>query len=581
MVSTSKTNNIDTSKFQFIGVEKQYVLAIAIKTQTDNEYINFFNQEADLISYLDVSRVGFELPAVENVFSFSDEKLLGCLNERNTFILSIGPNKNDLIQSTFKIITADVKQKVAGKWLARVVGIYDKVSYLKNPKRETHVGNTSDVARKILEKALQEKVEFLVPNVKSKDPMIWRQSKESDYKFLYKLWLHSNTPNSIWLTAIDFTGKPRMTDVRKQAKDKPKYTLTTGNATDSSTFSVLDAFDISDNSSAYNNFGGYQTIKKTYDMDQSRIAESKKVETVLLSNSDSFNRISDVGIEGTYNIKTSNVYSGFYAAPMHNKSLLLALKSFKFGVSSEGQFLPVELLDLIMFKDVQSDGQANGAFSGCYLVGKIAHQIVNKKIYTHIDLWRESTNSLRNAMESRTDVLNNRINSIRANVDNSQGLMSADAYNKSLADCEKLKDKADKMKSQAEKQGITSKVYKAYKELDSQYKNAKNYISNIYGLSTVIANAIPEASKLEEELLTLTEHTELEKVQSTMRKYLNFQEQVDKVNLKMDENVNSTGVYENVVQLRSSSNRIKSIVEELRSAGIIGDPNEYNEFKRD
>lgn len=578
MVSTSKSNNIDTSKFQFIGVENQYVLAIAVKNEKDNEYINFFNQESDLISYLDVSRVGFELPAVEIVFGFSDPKLLGCLNERNTFIVAIGPNKNDLIQSSFNIITSDVKQKAAGKWLARIVGIYDKVAYLKNQKRRTHVGSSCEIAQKILEEALNEKVRFLTENVKSRDPMIWLQSKESDYRFLYRLWLHSSIPNSIWLTAVDFTGIPFMTDLRKQAKNKPIYTLTTGNSTDPYTFSVLDAFDISDNSSAYNNFGGYQQVKKTYDMDQSRTSTSRKVETVVLSNSDSFNRISDVGIEGRYNIKTSNVYSGFYAAPMHNKSLLLALKSFQLGVSSEGKFLPAKLLDFVMFKDVQPDGQADGSFSGAYLVGKIAHQIVNKKIYTHIDLWRESTNSLRDAIGSRTDLLDTKMNSIRSQVDASQGLMNADSYNRSLAECEKIREKADRLRRQVEREGITGKAYRTYKELDSQYKKTKNYLSNIYGLSTILTNALPESSRLEEELLMVTEHTEAEKVQSLMRRYLNLQEQVDKVNLQLNEDVNSTSVYENTIQLRSNTNRINSIVEQLRTSGIIGDPNEYDEF---
>jgi hypothetical protein len=378
------------------------------------------------------------------------------------------------------------------------------------------------------------------------------------------------------LSAIDFDGRPRITDLRKQAKKQPEIMLTTGNASASNTYSILDRFDTNDNSSISNNFGGYTQSKPIYDLERSRTVTAQKKESVILSESDTFNKAANVQTEAPYTMQTSNVHENFYSCAMHNISTYLSIKAFQLDVSAEGTFIPVHNLDYVVLKDVQSDGQAQQDYSGIYMVGKIAHQIADKKIYTHITLWRECSNTVALAsLSDRAEGTSTKITNLNSTIDQSSDLMDADSYENTMTSLSKLQKDADRLKNKAEKYS-DSNALKAYKNLNKQYEQLKSYTNQVFYASSVLADVFPIAEKTQENLESIVTNTPYETIRRTIRDYLNIQAKITTIEEKINSGVQSNGVYDNLSELKTKCNRLNQKVQELQSLGLIGkDLNEY------
>lgn len=568
---------IETTKFNFVSIQGQYFLAIAARTPDSNKVVNFLSHEADLISYVDVVRCGFRLPAVEIIFSFSDKNLFSYLSEKSIFTVSIGKDLDSQIQSTFNIISSNVKQEVEGKWLARIVGIYDTLPYLKTKKKRVLSNYSSEVAKEILQENLGKPVKCS-NTFKSKDFMYWIQPNETDYMFLHTLWLHSYIPDSIWLTAIDFEGTPYITDLRRQAKNQPDIMLTTGDSSASNVYTILDSFDVNNNSAAYNSLGGYATSKPIYNLDESRRITAQKKENVLLSNSNSFNKSSEGATESSYAIQNSNVHSNFQSAPLNNRSFINNLKSFQLDVTAEGKFVPVKILDYVVLKDAQPNGQAQEDYSGIYLVGKIAHQIANKRIYTHITLWRECQNTIISAKPEEivkdSEIV---VSNYQEKVDSIDTLITPDIYASLMQGYAKLDEKLYQIENSIRTKISDTQVYKAFKELDKKYSSLKSYISELYFISSTITENIPAMDELQNKLNSISVDTPLSEVNSLVSKYLDYRKYTAELESKISDKINSNGVYNGYLDVKSKLGQMDYTISQLQSVGYIGDLNEYFE----
>lgn len=568
------SHSIDTSNFKYITVKGQYVLAIAVKTSSSGKIINFFDHEDDLISYVDVSKVGFDLPAIEVIFEFSDPELLPYLVEKAVFIVSIGKDIDSAIQSTFNIVTQNVKQQSAGKWSARIVGIYDAVPYLKTQKRQFFDQTSVDVTKDLLQKNLGKSVKELTA-VKSRDQMCWWQPNQDDYHFLMDVWLHSYVQNSIYLTAIDFEGTPYITDLRKQAAKMPSITLSTGSTTDENVYGVLDNFDVISNSSVSNNFGGYVKSKPISNMDTGIKSTLKKKETVILSESDDFNRASDIETEAPYSLQTANVHENYNICPMNNRSLFLSMKSYVIEVTIPEKHIPAKLLEYVMFKDSQENGQAQEDYSGIYMVGKIAHQIGDKKFYTHLTLWREAPNKIASpskaekgkAVANKMDDFQNQIDSITD--------MTSDTYHNIMKKYDEMKQKIIDYQDQVAGSVSNSEVGQMYKKLDQKYRDLKNYINNLYATTMTIMDMIPGTQDLQDKISNITIRTPESEIKSSINKYLDLQKYVNETEAKLGNSINSTAAMREFRTIKTSYNRMSSDIRTLQELGIIGDLNEY------
>lgn len=567
---------IETTKFNFISIKDQYFLGIAARTQKENEYINFFSQESDLISYVDVSKVGFTAPAVEIVFSFNDRKLFPYLSEKSIFTVSIGPSLEDQKQSTFNIISSDIKQEVEGKWLANIVGVYDVIPYYKAPKKKCYMNTSAEVTKQILQENFGHPVK--ARNVfRCKDYMCWIQPNESDYCFLHSVWLHSYVQDSIWLTAIDFEGVPHITNLRTQAKERAEILLTTGNTGGTrNAYVCLDSFDVSNRSTIQNSLGGYAQTRPIYNVDDARKTTAKKKESALLTDSNTLNKSSRIDAQASYSLQTSNVHSYYQTAPLNNRSFLNNLKCLQLDVSVEGEFVPVELLDYVVFKDAQADGQAQEDYSGTYMVGKLAHQIANKKIYTHITIWREAQNTIAASTPeeaiSDTEV---QVEAYQNKVDLLDELMTADVYSSIMQGYYKLEQKIFDAEDAARSKIAGTKAYKAYKLLDKKYQGLKSYITDVYTVSTSIINTLPFMDSVQEKLNSISIDTPIENIQSTVRSYLQMQKYTSELNSKITDKITSNAVYSGYIDVKSKLNQMTYTITQLQDLKVIGDLNEY------
>jgi hypothetical protein len=175
--------------------------------------------------------------------------------------------------------------------------------------------------------------------------------------------------------------------------------LSTGHGDpDSNLFHVLPDFQVRQETAVNNAVGVYTTSKPVFDLDILKSSVAQRLITPILSCSDFYNTAKGVFTQASHEITNENTHENYSIAPVNNKAMLLALKSLQLDVSQEGVFESCKLLDYVLFKDVlASSGQAQQDYSGIYMVGKIATQIVNKTLYTHLTLWRESFNTMQEA----------------------------------------------------------------------------------------------------------------------------------------------------------------------------------------
>lgn len=577
MTTVSTANKIDVSNFRFIGVKDQYMLGIAVETETSGKYINFFSREADLISYVDVCKTGFNLPAVEIVFACADRKLIPYLNEGARFAISIGKDLNSQKQSSFNIVSAQIQQPALDKWLIRIIGIYDALDYVKTTKKQGYNKSSVEIAKILLKRGLGKEVK-VSPSVRSNDTMFWMQSSRSDYHYLHEVWMHSYIENSLWLAAIDFEGTPKIVDLRQQAKSVPKITLTTGAGTSKDVYSILGNFQVDSNSSVANSAGGYVQSTPVHSIDDAITKDVSKKNLTFLTYSDVDNRNENVISSNSYRLSNSNVHEHYHDAPMTNASAFLKLKTVQLGVSVEGKFVPVDLLDYVMLKDTQGDGQAQEDYSGLYMVGKVSHQIENKKIYTHIDLWRESQNKVAQSDGANYQAKNaiSKIDSLRDKINSVQSLLTPSSYTRLLNEYAKVEEKITKLEEGVSDKVLNSAAYKHYKTAIQKYREIKNYMNQVYMVSSTIATVLPFMDDINSkfsEFLNKTPNPEA--LSSAIRSYADLRSEVYSLESQIAGKIESTEVLKEYRRISGKFNEINNTISTLQNMGIIGDIDEY------
>lgn len=575
MPSTNTT--IDTSNFKFIGIEGQYMLSIAVQTEKENEYINFFSSEGDLISYVDASRVGFELPVVEIEFNFSDRKLLTYLHEKAVFVISIGKDLNNQTQSTFNIVSAQIQQPSSANWQARIVGIYNAIPYLKAPAQRCAPTTSVELAKSIFQAALGS-TPICDAGLRSKDQMIWFQPKQSDYRFLYDLWQHSYIPNSMWLSAIDFQGRPKIIDVRAQTKKTPEIMLTTGNADkNNKIYQILPNIEVLGDSMMSNNFGGYVQSKAVYSMDTAMTSTKTKNTAPILAEPNMPNTATGSQASAPYALDTDNTHQYYAIAPVNNKSMFMNLKAFQLDVTAEGEFLPVELLDYVIAKDVQSNGQAQQDYSGIYMVGKIAHQIANKKIYTHVTIWREAQNVMaQSTLDGQIEEAEVKINNVKNQFDEMPTLPTTSYMAKFREKQAELENKLAALQDKITNTVADSAVYKKCKELHKHLRTLQQYVNNVYAVAGAFVPLDDSLLAIQSKINDITLDSSPEQILSFVRSYTDLRGYMTMMEGKITDEINSTSVMNKWQEARSTYNDIKYKVEMLQNLGIIGDLNEHS-----
>lgn len=394
----------DSSNFKLVGTEGQYIFGIALETSgpagsSKSPYINFLSRAQDLLSACLVSRVGFEVPEIELIFKFSDQKLIPYLNERASFVVSVGKDTNNLYMDTYTMLKVSYEETGQGAYVAHLVGISGDPAYAKQPRRRAAFKTSVEMAENLLVSALGAKVE-VDPDLRAYDHMLWVQPNMSDYKFLYEIWKHSYLKQSMWLPAINFERKPKIVDLRKQAGkiDLNKLpTITTGIVPKGARnmYSCLPQFEILADTAVSNNFGGYAKQRQVFDVDKAFSSMATRSTVAFLSGADLPNQAAGIATNAATTLISSNVHVNYSIAEMNNKARLMHLKSQQLDISLEGFYKNLNNLDYIIFKDAMSKGEAQKDYSGLYMIGKKAIQIVDNKIYTHLTIWREAQNELK------------------------------------------------------------------------------------------------------------------------------------------------------------------------------------------
>jgi len=372
-----------------IGLENQYLFKFSIADKHD------FIQEGDLTLFKIVEEAGNTLPKFELIFSTQDEKVFGCLNEGNVLKISYGKDKNDLIDSSLIIASSNGARSGQKKRQIRLVGLLAKTGYI------------SDTKKKITDKisgieALKETVEPYFKtdfNIeKSNDSQYWIQPNTTDKMFVNDCWLHSNLNKSFPVCGITMDGIFILKDLKKDLKNKFKWRfISTPSASNDIRYD--EDFGIDINSGFLNNLIGYGREKLIYNFEEG--TEEYKVEemTSILAltkklgrRKDAINRFSSIGIHN------ENKHENYENTYLKNLTHLAMFGSLKISVSFQNNFVPIKILDSVMFKDddVNENNNASSEYhSGLYYVGLVARILQHKQFVTTVHLGRESLNQLK------------------------------------------------------------------------------------------------------------------------------------------------------------------------------------------
>ena len=109
-----------------------------------------------------------------------------------------------------------------------------------------------------------------------------------------------------------------------------------------------------------------------------------------LSQSSDFSKISEVR-----KTLSRNVHPTYWEKYIHNQTQLLLYSSVQTVVMWSNSYYPVKPLDIVFLKDVSNDlvkKETEEAYSGKYIVAKVANRVQHNRFASTLDLVKDSFN---------------------------------------------------------------------------------------------------------------------------------------------------------------------------------------------
>jgi hypothetical protein len=374
-----------------ITLSNQYTLSFSVAGKDD------FLTEADLQGLKVVEEAGNILPTFEITFTLEDSSIIRYLNEGNPFKISFGEDKSNLITSTFRIMGRKISKMGQGKYLIRVLGVYDALTYYTDCKITTT--DKMSGAAAILEIASQY-FSSVDSNIRdSGDVQYWVQHNTPNRVFVNEIWMHCFLPNSFPAIGISSQGSFILRDVRKLSMTKEfawKFVSIPSGTGDPKEIVIDPISGVESVTGLVNAWVGYGREKNLWDVDNSIASVNKPTLTPMLADSFVLDRMANPGNRAAeFSLINENVDPHYWSAYQNNLAYLSVFGCTGLLISFTKIFANVKVLDLVSFRDLGIDlSQTEGNYSGSYLVSKVARIIENKVPITMVQLNRESLGEL-------------------------------------------------------------------------------------------------------------------------------------------------------------------------------------------
>jgi hypothetical protein len=372
-----------------IGVESQYILKIAI-----GDFEDFIEKE-DFVSLLVVEEAGGYLPSFELNFYTDEEDIIPYLNEGNEIKISLGKDKNALLDYSMKIMSIEKNRVGNSKYQIVLQGLYNKLKYMSDCN--IYISDKKSGVEEILR--ISGQYFNNISNISnSSDSQYWIQSNISDRAFISDLWLRSYIPGSFPVIGISSEGDFILNDVRILMGTNPKFEFVPKGKKKKNQILFDPGYTDKTTTGVVNQWMGYNREKSLFGIDDGTESILNPSFSPFLAQTPSLNRTADITKKvDDFDVLTENVHSKYHEAYVQNTTYLGLFSTVKLPISFTGVFEHIKILDLVYFKDriAQNVDMASEYDSGLYLVSLVARQITNSQFKTTVILNRESGNAMR------------------------------------------------------------------------------------------------------------------------------------------------------------------------------------------
>lgn len=368
-----------------IGVKGQYIYSFSLGEKKD------FIDEPDLEFFMTQEEAGNVLPTFELVFTTRDEDVPALLNEGSELLASFGKDlTNDIDDVKLLVQKASFSRQGTEKINCTVKGILSKLEYHKINKFITDKQDGIQTIKNVVSKNF-----IFDSNVSlTNDKMNWIQYNISDKKFINDVWLHTYIPNSFLAVAISLNNKFILRDIKKKFQSATfDWNLTA--VSNSEKDIVYDGdYVIQNNSGWINAWTGYKRTKSFYDLEDGEFTEvTSDVKPIIALTNKLMRNVKIEKKNSEIGYISDNVHSNYWKAYLNNLSSLAIFSTVEIKLSFQNQFKKVQVLDSVMFKEINTTGKNSMEYSsGLYIISKVIRILSKRQFITTLTLVRESFN---------------------------------------------------------------------------------------------------------------------------------------------------------------------------------------------
>lgn len=372
-----------------IGSEGQYLIQFSLNDLTD------FVREDDLHYFTVIEEAGNVLPTFELSFDSNDDAIFSQLHEGNTLQVAFGKDRDQLFDVPLRAINPVATMSGLSKRRFSTSGLYSGLDYLENAKVSASDPLSGvEVIQAIVAKTFTP--DFNVAS--SKDSQVWLQPNCSDKKFVDDIWLHLDLTNSFAGVGISMDGRFILKDIKKDLRNAYKWRFTKNIRNDNDLPYDQD-FILSSLGGFVNAWHGYGRERRIYNMATGEDLSIIQNANPLMAITSAYSQAPEVSKRfGGSGVLTSNMHANYWDAYSRNIVNLAAFGKVKLTLSFNNRFVPIRVLDQVMFidDDIQSARSEASEFnSGVYYVSKVVRSIQNRIFCTIVELCRESLNQLK------------------------------------------------------------------------------------------------------------------------------------------------------------------------------------------
>lgn len=349
------------------------------------EYKDFI-EIGDLELFKIVEEAGGYLPIFEMRFTTFDTKVIQAVNEGNILVVSMGVTPENAFSSRFRITNATTYQAGDNKRMIHMLGMYDAREYQNNQKVSISEEKSGiEVIREIASRYFKVKGNV----TESQDSQRWIQPTVSDMRHISEIWKHSSLANSFPLIGVGALGTFIIKDYKKLVTEDPKWKLQIGQGDNVIPYDA--DYSLVSNSGLLNQLYGYGKSKVVND---SETGENSIVEP------ESKSRITNTGMNrgatltrriGSQGVQNENTHSTYWDTYDLNMMSFANFSSLELVVPFSNLYSPIELLDLVTFKEASGSSEPSiGSTSGAYVVSGITRTFSEESLVTILTLSREA-----------------------------------------------------------------------------------------------------------------------------------------------------------------------------------------------